>query len=55
MRPRPRARAGYEAAFTGYPTVVTEETDAHLVGRLQPDTATLGRFALQLARALAAA
>jgi peptidoglycan/xylan/chitin deacetylase (PgdA/CDA1 family) len=48
-------RAGYEAAFTGYPTVFREETDVHLIGRLQPDTATLGRFALQLARALDAA
>jgi peptidoglycan/xylan/chitin deacetylase (PgdA/CDA1 family) len=48
-------RAGYEAAFTGYPTPFGEDTDVHLIGRLQPDTATLGRFALQLARALSAA
>ncbi len=45
--------AGYEAAFTGVPEVVTERSDPHLVGRLQPDTATNGKFALQLARALA--
>ena len=45
--------AGYEAAFTGVPEVVTERSDPHLVGRLQPDTATQGKFALQLARALA--
>jgi peptidoglycan/xylan/chitin deacetylase (PgdA/CDA1 family) len=48
-------RAGYVAAFTGYASVLTEETDDHLVGRLQPDTDTLGRFALQLARALSGA
>ncbi|MDX6677751.1 MAG: hypothetical protein QOE31_1803 [Solirubrobacteraceae bacterium] len=45
--------AGYDAAFTGRAEVLTEHTDAHLVGRLQPDTGTLGRFALALARALA--
>jgi peptidoglycan/xylan/chitin deacetylase (PgdA/CDA1 family) len=48
-------RAGYLAAFTGYPHVFTERTHDHLIGRLQPDTTTLGRFALQLARALSAA
>jgi peptidoglycan/xylan/chitin deacetylase (PgdA/CDA1 family) len=47
--------AGYVAAFTGYASVLTERTDDHLIGRLQPDTATLGRFALQLARALSVA
>ena len=47
-------RAGYSAAFTGRASVLTEATDEHLIGRLQPDTATLGRFALQLARALSA-
>ncbi|MFP5362550.1 MAG: polysaccharide deacetylase family protein [Thermoleophilia bacterium] len=46
--------AGYVAAYTGRPEVLTERTDAHLIGRLQPDHATLGRFALQLARALSA-
>jgi len=44
--------AGYEAAFTGKPDVVTEHTDPYLLGRLQPDTRTVGRFALQLAQAL---
>lgn len=46
--------AGYAAAYTGRPEVLTERTDPHLIGRLQPHTDTLGRFALQLARALAA-
>ena len=46
--------AGFAAAYTGRPEVVTEKTDLHLIGRLQPDTATLGRFALDLARALSA-
>jgi peptidoglycan/xylan/chitin deacetylase (PgdA/CDA1 family) len=46
--------AGFTAAYTGRPEVVTEKTDVHLIGRLQPDTATLGRFALSLARALSA-
>ena len=45
-------RAGYVAAFTGHASVLTDETDDHLIGRLQPDTATRGRFALELARAL---
>ena len=45
--------AGYVAAYTGRAEVLTERTDAHLIGRLQPQGATLGRFALQLARALA--
>jgi peptidoglycan/xylan/chitin deacetylase (PgdA/CDA1 family) len=44
--------AGYIAAYTGRDEVLTERTDDHLIGRLQPDTATLGRFALYLARAL---
>ncbi|HEX6652235.1 MAG TPA: polysaccharide deacetylase family protein [Thermoleophilaceae bacterium] len=44
--------AGYEAAYTGRSEVFTAETDPHLIGRLQPDTTTLGRFALELARAL---
>ena len=47
-------RAGYTAAYTGRAEVLTELTNCHLIGRLQPDTATLGRFALQLARALCA-
>lgn len=46
--------AGYLAAYTGRAEVLTERTDPHLIGRLQPHTDTLGRFALQLARALAA-
>jgi glycosyltransferase involved in cell wall biosynthesis/peptidoglycan/xylan/chitin deacetylase (PgdA/CDA1 family) len=47
--------AGYTAAFTGYPGVVGAEgeTDPHLIGRLQPDPTSPGRFALSLARALA--
>jgi peptidoglycan/xylan/chitin deacetylase (PgdA/CDA1 family) len=48
-------RAGYSAAFTGYPRVLTEATDDHFIGRLQPDMATPGRFALSLARALSEA
>jgi peptidoglycan/xylan/chitin deacetylase (PgdA/CDA1 family) len=44
--------AGYVAAYTGCSEVFTDGTDPHLIGRLQPDTTTLGRFALQLARAL---
>ena len=47
--------AGYSAAFTGYPGVVGAEgeTDLHLIGRLQPDSTSPGRFALSLVRALA--
>ncbi|HVE69473.1 MAG TPA: polysaccharide deacetylase family protein [Solirubrobacteraceae bacterium] len=48
-------RAGYVAAFTGRPDAFDETTDDHLIGRLQPDNATLGRFALHLARSLSAA
>ncbi|MEA2218611.1 MAG: hypothetical protein QOJ35_1237 [Solirubrobacteraceae bacterium] len=44
--------AGFVAAYTGRAEVLTEHTDEHLIGRLQPGTATLGRFALHLARAL---
>ncbi|MET0687066.1 MAG: polysaccharide deacetylase family protein [Solirubrobacteraceae bacterium] len=44
--------AGYTAAYTGAPGVLTERTDACLIGRLQPRTATVGRFALDLARAV---
>lgn len=47
-------RAGYVAAYTGSPGVVSEVSDDHLTGRLQPDTGTLGRFALDLARSLSA-
>jgi peptidoglycan/xylan/chitin deacetylase (PgdA/CDA1 family) len=47
--------AGYEVAFTGAAEVVTEESDPHLIGRVQPAVATLGTFALQLARLLAVA
>ncbi len=46
--------AGYVAAYTGCAEVLTEQTDTHLIGRLQPDTTTVGRFALRIARALAA-
>ncbi|HEV2786836.1 MAG TPA: hypothetical protein VGV67_10635, partial [Solirubrobacteraceae bacterium] len=46
--------AGYVAAYTGRNELFTERTDDHLIGRPQPDTDTLGRFALQLARALCA-
>jgi len=45
--------AGYAAAYTGAPEAVTERTDPHLVGRLQPRVTTVGRFALDLARAVA--
>lgn len=48
-------RAGYTAAYTGQAFALTERTDDHLIGRLAPDTTTLGRFALQVARALAVA
>jgi peptidoglycan/xylan/chitin deacetylase (PgdA/CDA1 family) len=46
--------AGYAAGYTGRDEVFTEHTDDHLIGRLAPDTATVGRFALRLARALSA-
>jgi peptidoglycan/xylan/chitin deacetylase (PgdA/CDA1 family) len=49
---RAAREAGYLAAYTGRAEVFNDRTDIHLIGRLQPDTATLGRFALQLARAL---
>jgi peptidoglycan/xylan/chitin deacetylase (PgdA/CDA1 family) len=51
---RAASDAGYVAAYTGRDEVLTDRTDDHLIGRLQPDTATAGRFALGLARALAA-
>lgn len=46
--------AGYVAAYTGRDEVYGEQTDDHLIGRLQPDSGSLGRFALHLARALSA-
>jgi len=49
---RAAREAGYVAAYTGRAEVLTERTNAHLIGRLQPDAASPGRFALQLARAL---
>ncbi|MDQ3851177.1 MAG: polysaccharide deacetylase family protein, partial [Actinomycetota bacterium] len=51
---RAARQAGYVAAYTGRAEVLTERTDPHLIGRLQPSTATLGRFALELARTLSA-
>ena len=48
----PPGRAGFEVAFTGVAEVVTEQTVTFGVGRLQPVRSTLGRVALQLARAL---
>lgn len=51
---RAAAQAGYLAAYTGRAEPLTERTDDHLIGRLQPDTASPGRFALGLARALGA-
>lgn len=51
---RAARQAGFVAAYTGRSEVLTELTDVHLIGRLQPDHATLGRFALALARALTA-
>jgi len=45
--------AGYRAAYTGQAQPFTDRTDIHLIGRLQPDTSSVGRFALQLGRALA--
>jgi peptidoglycan/xylan/chitin deacetylase (PgdA/CDA1 family) len=46
--------AGYVAAYTGRAEALTDQTDVHLIGRLQPSTSTLGSFALSLARALSA-
>jgi len=46
--------AGYVAAYTGRAEVFDAHTDDHLIGRLQPDVATVGGFALRLARALSA-
>lgn len=51
---RAAQRAGYVAAYTGRPEPLTERTDDHLIGRLQPDSSSPGRFALGLARALGA-
>ncbi len=45
--------AGYVAAYTGAPEAFTDRTDPHLIGRLQPRFTTVGRFALDLARAVA--
>jgi peptidoglycan/xylan/chitin deacetylase (PgdA/CDA1 family) len=45
--------AGFVAAYTGRSEIVTETSDPYLLGRLQPDTHTVGRFALELARRLA--
>ena len=42
------------AAYTGRDAVLTESTDEHLIGRLQPRSDTLGGVALRLARALSA-
>jgi hypothetical protein len=47
--------AGYLVAYTGRAEGFGAATDTHLIGRLQPRTTTLGRFALDLARAIAAA
>ena len=47
--------AGYQAAFTGAADVLRDGTDPHLIPRLQPHPRSLSRFALDLARALAAA
>lgn len=47
--------AGYEAAYTGAPVALTARTDPQLIGRLQPRTTSVGRFALDLARAVARA
>jgi peptidoglycan/xylan/chitin deacetylase (PgdA/CDA1 family) len=44
--------AGYAAAYTGAPRALTGRSDPHLIGRLQPRTATTARFALDLARAV---
>jgi peptidoglycan/xylan/chitin deacetylase (PgdA/CDA1 family) len=44
--------SGFDVAFTGAAEVVSERTHPFLVGRLQPERSTLGRAALQLARAL---
>ena len=47
-------RAGYEAAFTGAAGVLRDDTDPFLIPRLQPHPRSLSRFALELARTLAA-
>lgn len=48
------ARHGFSAAYTGAAEPFTEDTDHYLIGRLRPDPTSLGRFALHLARMLAA-
>ena len=45
--------AGYAAAFTGRADAFGAESDPRLIGRLQPDLTSPGRFALALARSLA--
>jgi len=49
------AEAGYKLAFTGRREPVRPETDRFLVGRFEPRADTPGRFALELARAIASA
>jgi peptidoglycan/xylan/chitin deacetylase (PgdA/CDA1 family) len=50
---RAARQAGYVAAYTTRGEVFTEETNIHLIGRLCPDTVSVGRFGLGLARRLA--
>jgi len=49
---RAARETGYVAAYTTSASVFTQDTDVHLIGRLYPETAGLGRFALGLARRL---
>lgn len=50
---RAARQAGYVAAYTTSGKVLTQDTDPYLIGRLYPETASVGRFALGLARHLA--
>jgi peptidoglycan/xylan/chitin deacetylase (PgdA/CDA1 family) len=50
---RAAADAGYLAAYTGRAEALHELTPQHLIGRLQPDTTSVGRFAHGVAQALA--
>jgi len=50
------ARAARQAGYAAYTTsgkVLTQHTDPYLIGRLYSETASVGRFALGLARRLA--
>lgn len=46
--------AGFDAAYTMNSSVLTERTDPHQLGRLYPNTHSLGKFAVSLANTIAA-